>query len=509
MLARLTRPLAAAMAAGVVLTVLLPAGAAFDNPKAKIPPKAKPQRRSAGESLPPLPLPATPIRRSERKRQPAPPGLVGMMTFGGSRFVIRDGKRVAEEAFPTTQIDIERLTWYANRRLGIRYRYVQTDWRRFSWDPVELPLLYITGWTPMPALSDEMLLNLRRYIYDGGTLVVHAQCGRKEFVDSARRELARLFPDRPMAPIDSDSPLLRSYFRITRMRVRKNLEPFKSIPPYLEAIYIGCRPGVIFSPIDLNCGWDVVKNPIDGGILYHQEDALALGVNIITCTLANLKYARAFATEKIYHEKDRKTRDQLVIGQVVHSGDWDPTPHGLPNLMKYVAAHTTLNVQFKRVPISLADDKVFDHVVLYMSGLRDFKLNQAEVSRLRTYLTSGGVLVADSAAGRKAFDVAFRREIKRVLPKAQLKTLTLDHPLYKAPFRIRTVDYTDALKAAEPGLNAPSLQGITIDGALAVIYSPYSLGNGWEQIPYPYNLGYAAADSLRLGVNILAYAMTH
>ncbi len=483
--------------------------AAFDNPKAKKPPRAKPQRRSAGESLPPLPLPATPLRRSERKRQPSPPALVGMITFSGQKFEIRGGKRVPVEVFPTVHIDIERLTNYANHKLGIRYRYVTMTLKSFSWDPVELPLLYITGWTPMPRLSEAMLGKLRRYLYDGGTLVVHAQCGRKEFVDSARRELARLFPNRQLSMLDTDSPLFRSYFRITKMQFRKDDNPFKSIPPYLGVIYLGCRPAVVFSPIDLNCGWDVVNRPIQGGILYHQRDALALGVNIVTCTLANLKYARAFATEKIYHQQDQKTRDQLVLGQIVHGGDWDPTPHALPNLMKFIAAHTTLNVQFKRVPVSLTEEKAFDHVVLYMTGLRDFKFTDGEVSGLRTYLASGGVLVADAAAGRKGFDAAFRREIRRVLPKAALGTVGLSSPLYAAPFKIAAVDYTDAVKALEPDLNAPTLEGIAIDGSLAVIYSRFSLGNGWEQIPYTYSLGYGDADALRLGVNILAYAVTH
>ncbi len=499
--------LAVVLAAALLVSSFPASG--FDNPKAKQPPQAKPQRRSAGESVPPLPLPATPLRRSERKRQPAPPALVGMITFPGKTFEIRDGQRVPVEAFPTVHIDIERLTNYANYKLGIRYRYVAMTLGNFSWDPVELPLLYVTGWTPMPKLSDEILAKLRRYLYDGGTLVVHAQCGRPEFVRSARLQLARLFPHRQMAALDTDSPVYRSYFRVNRMRFRKDKMPFQSIPPQLEAIYIGCRPAVIFSPIDLNCGWDVVNQPIEGGILYHQQDALALGVNIITCTLANLKYARAFATEKVYHQQDDKTRDQLVIGQIVHRGDWDPTPHGLPNLMKYLAAHSTLNVQFKRVPVSLTDDKAFDHPVLYLTGLRDFAFDEGEIARLRTYLASGGVLVADAAAGQRAFDVAFRREIRRVLPQAELKTIPLKSPLYEAPFKIRAVDYTDAVKAGEPNLNAPSLEGIVLDGSLSVIYSRLSLGNGWEQIPYTYNLGYSDEDALRLGVNILAYAITH
>ncbi|MBM4048520.1 MAG: hypothetical protein FJ279_25750, partial [Planctomycetes bacterium] len=43
---------------------------------------AKPTRIKGGESFPPLPLPATPLRRTERKRQPSPPALVGKLEYG-------------------------------------------------------------------------------------------------------------------------------------------------------------------------------------------------------------------------------------------------------------------------------------------------------------------------------------------------------------------------------------------------------------------------------------------
>jgi len=42
-----------------------------------------------------------------------------------------------------------------------------------------------------------------------------------------------------------------------------------------------------------------------------------------------------------------------------------------------------------------------------------------------------------------------------------------------------------------------------------VIYSRYALGNGWEGIDHPYSRGYESGDALRLGANILLYAMTH
>ena len=493
-----------------VLAGLAAARGEFDNPKAKKPPRAKPLRRTAAVGVPPLPLPATPLRRSERKRQPAPPALVGWINFSEKRFQIVEGQRRPVAAFPTTQIDIERLMRFANVRLKIRYRFVPTDLKKFSWDPTELPLLYVTGWTPMPALSQELIGKLRRYLYDGGTLVVHAQCGRHEFIDTALREMVRIFPDRELADIDPDSPLYHAFYPIGQMRVRVDDKPFQTMrPPFLKGIYLGCRPTILFSPIDLNCGWDVVKNPIMGGTLFHQDDACRLGINIITTVLANFEYARAWGTRRMFHQQDEKTRDQLVIAQIRHSGDWDPTPHALPTLMKYIREGTTLNVQFKRQEVELGDVDVFKHPVLYMTGLRDFTLTETEVARLRKHLRNGGVLIADAAAGRLAFDRAFRREIKRILPDGQLKTLPLDSPVYEMPHKLRTVEYSEIVKAQSPTLNAPSLEGISLDGQLCVIYSPLSLSNGWERLPLAYNRGYGEADALRLGVNLFSYALTH
>lgn len=485
---------------------------AFNNPKAR-PPRAKPHRRSGGESVPPLPLPATPLRRSERKRQPAPPALIGMITFTGQpqyKIVQGQRRRVAGQKFPTTQVDIASLMRYANSKLKIRYRYMQTSLAKFSWDPTELPLLYITGWTPMPRLDKAVIARLRRYLYDGGTLVLHAQCGRGEFHLSARRELAKIFPKRKLAMVDTDSPLFKAYFNIPQMRLRLGNEPVKTVPPLLEAVYLGCRPAILLSAVDLNCSWDIENKPIGGGLLYHREDGLKLGVNIITTTLANFQYARAWGTQKQYPKPGPDSAGQeLVVAQVAHAGDWDPTPHGLANLMKYIRQATTLKVQFQPQSVGLTDVEVFRHPVLYMTGLGDFKLARDEVLRLREYLSAGGVLIAEAAAGRKAFDVAFRREIKRVLPAGELKLLPPGSPVYQRPFQITTVNYTAMVKAANPALNAPMLEGITVAGQLGVIYSSMGLASGWEQLGLAYNRGYADTDALRLGVNIITYAMTH
>ena len=46
------------------------------------PREARAQRRQGGEAFPPLPLPVTPLRRSEKKRPPSPSALIGKVVWG-------------------------------------------------------------------------------------------------------------------------------------------------------------------------------------------------------------------------------------------------------------------------------------------------------------------------------------------------------------------------------------------------------------------------------------------
>ncbi|MDB5304407.1 MAG: hypothetical protein JWM97_1956, partial [Phycisphaerales bacterium] len=187
----------------------------FQNPKANIPPQAAPQRRNAGEGMPPLPLPATPLRRSEKKREPSPPALVGNITFSQASL---KGTGVD---WQTTIIDIEKWVDFTNANIGQRYRFVGTDFSKFSYDPTDLPIIYFTGWKPLPQFDDGTIQHLRQYLMDGGTWVVHSNCGRPEFNESFRREIKRIFPDRELAAVPTDHPIFSAYHKITEMRVCK------------------------------------------------------------------------------------------------------------------------------------------------------------------------------------------------------------------------------------------------------------------------------------------------
>src|SRR5437763_16835701 len=46
------------------------------------PPRKTPQRQTSAEGMPPLPLPAVPLRRSEPKAEPAAPLMIAKMEYG-------------------------------------------------------------------------------------------------------------------------------------------------------------------------------------------------------------------------------------------------------------------------------------------------------------------------------------------------------------------------------------------------------------------------------------------
>ncbi|NOX54309.1 MAG: DUF4159 domain-containing protein, partial [Planctomycetes bacterium] len=101
------------------------------------------------------------------------------------------------------------------------------------------------------------------------------------------------------------------------------------------------------------------------------------------------------------------------------------------------------------------------------------------------------------------------REMRRVLPDHRLEPLPPDHPLYHCLHDITTVQYTPLVERDFGPMTAPTLEGITLDGKLAVVYSRFDLGDGWEMFPHPYSRGYSSEDALKIGVNVLVYALTH
>jgi hypothetical protein len=478
-------------------------------------PKASPHRWTGGESFPPLPLPATPLRRSEKKRPPAPPALIGKVQYGEMvTGTDEKGGKYSYRNWTHAVGDMNGLLGQARSTLNLRYRGVEIGLEGFSFSPREIPVLYLSGREKFAEFKPEIRAKLRWYLQDGGTLVANASSGSEEFVKSFVKEINTIFPKNRMRVLEADHPLLNCYHRIGNVEQRDASGKYFTAPAALMGINIGSRTAVIFSPYDLACAWDSHTHD-EGRRVWSEKhgprDAFQIGTNILTYILAEHSLGQHLASEKVYFEQEKPAGDSLVFAQVMHGGDWDPTPGAAMNLFKHAAANSTLGVRFRKEPVDLAKAETFEHPLLYLTGLHDFALGDEEVRNLRGYLRGGGLLVADACGGRKAFDAAFRRELQKVFPDGKLEPLPADSAVYSAAGGepVRSVAYSPMLRRNKPDLSAPALEGLTVGGKLAVIYSRFGLGDGWEGEHCPYALCYETPDALRLGLNILVYAVSH
>lgn len=164
-------------------------------------------------------------------------------------------------------------------------------------------------------------------------------------------------------------------------------------------------------------------------------------------------------------------------------GDWNcnnyNTPAGpltagcLPNLVYQIGLWSKGNLKgdvIKSIVISSPDLLSDPPPYIFFTGHRDFVLTDAEIENLRKYLQVGGAIWGDSAfAGDGSrFDVAFHREMKRVLPDADknFEPLPLTHEIFTHSWF--------PISKAPSGMNyrADPVQIINLDGKLAVIYTP-------------------------------------
>jgi hypothetical protein len=485
-------------------------GSAADDGPCGLPPEAKPQRIKGAEGAPPLPLPGTPLRRTERKREPAPPTLVGKVMWGERRSqTLPDGRTRSYADWDLDPSDLPHLLKTANQRLGVRYRSVPLDLASFSFDPDEVPVLYMSGKRAPPPLDPALRAKLRGYIEAGGTLWADACAGAPAFGDGLRRELAALFPDRPLARVPPDHPIFRSAQRVEKVgySLAAAAERADGLP-YLEGIEVGCRLAVIFSPYGLSCAWDSF-HAAEGAKVMVGEPALQLGVNMVAYALAYFDLGKYLAHRKALEPAAGPDAGDFVFAQLRHGGSWDPDPSAFAELVKTTLAETSVRARFGRKVVALTDPDLARTPFIYLTGHGPLALTDEESAALGRYLRQGGFLFADACCGGLEFDRSFRRELARALPGAELRQLPRDHAIYSSFFQIDAVAYTPQVQATLPDLHGPALEAAAIGDEVRVVYSRFDLGCGWEGAEHPWTRGVERKDAVRIGVNVIVYALTH
>jgi hypothetical protein len=181
-------------------------------------------------------------------------------------------------------------------------------------------------------------------------------------------------------------------------------------------------------------------------------------------------------------------------------GDWYNDPEEETNLLREFSVRTGTSVNAEKFSFSAADDDLFLHPFLFITGHGEIKFTSREVERLRLFLASGGFLYADDDYG---MDQSFRREMKRVFPEAELQELPSDFPLFNCYY-----DFSAGLpKIHEHEKGRPQAYGLFYQGRLAVFYTfNTNISDGWTSNHN--DPAEKREEAVKMGVNILWYSLT-
>lgn len=184
-------------------------------------------------------------------------------------------------------------------------------------------------------------------------------------------------------------------------------------------------------------------------------------------------------------------------------GDWYSNPSSLPNLARALRERTPIPVdRIDEARVSLMDEDLFNYPFLYMNGHGNVHLSDAEVERLRRFLTSGGFLFADDNYG---MDASFRREIARVFPDRKLVDVPFDHPIYHCFYDLSH----GPPKVHEHDGLPPEGLGIFDGNRLVVFYTYQSdIGDGIEDPEVHNDPPEKREAAMRMAINVVVYALT-
>lgn len=177
-------------------------------------------------------------------------------------------------------------------------------------------------------------------------------------------------------------------------------------------------------------------------------------------------------------------------------GDWAATVTvkngqitggSLPNLLHVIGmfSHDRIKAEPQAMPLDIATDEMFvkKPPFIFFCGHRDFKLSDKEIENLRKYIQMGGCIWGDSSlpGAHSRFDIAFRREMRRVIPDLDrnFEPLPPTHDIYS--HNPAKAFYSD-IGGVPPGMNfyQEPVYAMPLYGEIAVLYTANDYGDMWQ-----------------------------
>ena len=415
--------------------------------------------------------------------------------------------------------------WRADYPAGLSWHVLDTPTAGRD-DMLQAPVFWLSGREDFD-LGPEAVARLRRYIDEGGFVFAEACCPRSTGFDRRLRQFVQeVFPEPEYALrlLPPEHPAWHA----------EEIVPPELHRPLLGVDY-GCRTCLIYAPPtdeqdpnagmpSLSCLWELggpSRTRLAPPIKREVDAALAIGTNILAYA-TNRELKRKDELFAIAPEDaaapDRFERGQIAIAKLKHAGMCDAAPAALANILRAAARELGVRVDDTPVQIDPADPQLYNYHLVFMHGRQRFTFDGPQRERLATFLSRGGMLLADSVCAAGGFSQAFRAEIAALLPDRKLEEIPADDPIFTAAayggYDIREVTLREPSGGDGPlGVRkrqiVPKLEGVRIGDRWAVIFSPYDLSCALEKQNSMECTGYGRDDAEKIALNILLYSLNH
>ncbi len=184
-------------------------------------------------------------------------------------------------------------------------------------------------------------------------------------------------------------------------------------------------------------------------------------------------------------------------------GDWYWGSSSVPNFLKFISENSPFPVDTIEHEIKITDPDLFKYPFLFATGHGIISFNSDEQERLRQYLANGGFLFVNDSYGMKE---TFPKELAKLFPDRKIVELPYDHPIYHCFY-----DFPNGPpKIHEHDGLPPRAYSIIVNGRVVVYFLIESdIGDGWEDPQVHHDPEVKRQEALRMGLNLLTYALLY
>ena len=187
-------------------------------------------------------------------------------------------------------------------------------------------------------------------------------------------------------------------------------------------------------------------------------------------------------------------------------------PTAEQNLYEAINRTTSLRLDGEPIVLTLKDERIFEHAVLYLCEPGYWAIDEEEVANLQEYFAQGGFMIFDDFHDYQAGGPQwsnFYYNIKQVFPDREPVELTPDHPIWSIYYDIDPVEAASTKDYEGFGRYDDVYYGIFDDDGrmMCVVCYNQDIGDGWE---WPErNFEDASTVSFQMAINFIMYALTH